>query len=161
IVESSEDAIISKDIAGIVTTWNKGAERLFGYTSDEMVGKPVTSLIPSDRHGEERAILERISRGEQIESYETVRRRKDGSLVDVSLTISPVRNAEGKIVGASKIARDITRRKRAERREKTLMSELDHRVRNSLARVAMVATSSRHDSNSIDEFARSLDGRIH
>src|SRR5215510_1616606 len=107
IVESSEDAIVSKDIAGIVTTWNSGAERLFGYTSDEMVGKPVTFLIPADRHVEERAILDRIRRGERIENYETVRRRKDGSLVDVSLTISPVRNAEGNIVGASKIARDI------------------------------------------------------
>jgi PAS domain S-box-containing protein len=161
IVESSEDAIVSKDIAGIITTWNNGAERLFGYTSDEIVGKPVTFLIPADRHVEERAILERIRRGERIENYETVRRRKDGSLVDVSLTISPVMNAEGTIVGASKIARDITRRKRAERREKMLMADLDHRVRNSLARVAMLAASSRRDSCSVDEFAKSLDGRIH
>jgi PAS domain S-box-containing protein len=162
IVESSEDAIVSRDIAGIITTWNKGAERLFGYTSDEVVGKPVTILIPSDRrHVEERTILERINRGARIENYETVRQRKDGSLVDVSLTISPVRNAEGKIVGASTIARDITRRKRAESREKMLMAELDHRVKNALASVAMIATSSRHDGSSIDEFARSLDGRIH
>src|SRR5262252_2514093 len=142
IVESSEDAIVSKDIAGTITTWNNGAERLFGYTSDEIVGKPVTFLIPSDRHAEERTILERIGRGERIENYETVRRRKDGSLVDVSLTISPVRNAEGKIVGASKIARDITRQKRAERREKVLIAELDHWVRNALARVSMLAMSS-------------------
>jgi PAS domain S-box-containing protein len=161
IVESSEDAIVSKDIAGIITTWNTGAERLFGYTSDEIVGKPVTFLIPSDRHPEERTILERISRGGRIENYETVRRRKDGSLIDVSLTISPLRNAEGKIVGASKIARDITRRKRAERHEKMLKAELDHRVMNSLAHVALLATSCRRDTGSIDEFARSLDGRIH
>src|SRR5262245_47853660 len=161
IVESSEDAIISKDIDGIITTWNDGAERLFGYTSDEVVGKPASILMPSARHMEERAILERIRRGERIENYETVRRRKDGSLVDVSLTISPVRNADGKIVGASKIARDITRQKLAERREKILMAELDHWVRNALARVAMLATSSCRDSSSIDEFARSLDGRIH
>src|SRR5262245_7867702 len=161
IVESSEDAIVSKDITGIITTWNKGAERLFGYSSEEVVGKPVSILIPADRHVEERAILERIRRGERIENYETVRRRKDGSLVDVSLTISPVRNAEGNIVGASKIARDITRRRRAERREKMLMADLDHRVRNAFARVVVLATSSRHDSSSIDEFARSLDGRIH
>jgi PAS domain S-box-containing protein len=161
IVESSVDAIVSKDIAGIITTWNKGAERLFGYTSDEVVGKPVTTLIPPDRHAEERTILERISRGARIENYETIRQRKDGSLIDVSLTVSPVRNAEGKIVGASKIARDITQRKRAESREKMLMAELDHRVRNALASVAMIATSSRHDSSSVDEFARSLDGRIH
>src|SRR5215468_10839807 len=130
IVESSEDAIVSKDISGIITTWNNGAEKLFGYAADEIVGKPVTFLIPSDRHAEERTILERISRGERIENYETARRRKDGSLVDVSLTISPVKNADGKIVGASKIARDITRQKRAERREKMLMAELDHRGRN-------------------------------
>jgi PAS domain S-box-containing protein len=161
IVESSEDAIVSKDVTGIVTTWNKGAEKLFGYASDEIVGKPVTFLIPSDRHAEERAILERIGRGERIENYETVRRRKDGSLINVSLTISPVRNAEGKVVGASKIARDITRQKRAERREKMLMAELDHWVRNALARVAMLAMSSCRDSSSIDEFARALDGRIH
>jgi PAS domain S-box-containing protein len=161
IVESSEDAIVSKDIDGIVTTWNNGAERLFGYTSDEMVGKPVTFLIPPDRHAVERAILERISRGERIENYETVRRRKDGILIDVSLTLSPVRNADGKIVGVSKIARDITRQKRTERREKMLVAEFDHRFRNALARVAMLATSSRRDSSSIDEFARSFDGRIH
>jgi PAS domain S-box-containing protein len=161
IVESSEDAIVSKDISGIITTWNNGAEKLFGYTSDEIVGKPVTFLIPSDRHVEERAILERVSRGERIENYETVRRRKDGSLINVSLTISPVRNAEGKIVGASKIARDISRQKHAERREKMLMAELDHWVRNALARVAMLVMSSCRDGSSVDEFARSLDGRIH
>jgi len=161
IVESSDDAIISKDITGIITTWNKGAERLFGYMADEVVGKPITILIPPDRHSEERAILECISRGGRIENYETVRQCKDGSLVNVSLTVSSVKNAEGKIVGASKIARDITRRKRAEGREKMLMTELDHRVRNALARVAMLAASSRRDNGSIDEFARSLDGRIH
>jgi PAS domain S-box-containing protein len=160
IVESSGDAIVSNDIGGIITTWNSGAERLFGYMSDEIVGKPITFLIPLDRHTEVRTILERISRGERIENYETVRRRMDGSLIEVSLTISPVKNADGKIVGASKIARDITRQKRAERREKMLMAELDHRVRNALARVAMLATSSHLGSRSIDEFARSLDGRI-
>jgi len=161
IVESSDDAIVSKNTAGIITTWNKAAERLFGYMADEVLGKPITILIPPDRHSEEVAILERISRGGRIENYETVRQRKDGSLVNVSLTVSPVRNDEGAIVGASKIAKDITRRKRAEGREKMLMAELDHRVRNALARVAMLASSSRRDGSSIDEFARSLDGRIH
>jgi PAS domain S-box-containing protein len=161
IVESSEDAIVSRDTAGTITTWNKGAERLFGYTSDQVIGKSVMILIPADRQVEERAILERINRGARIENYETVRRREDGSFVNVSLTVSPVRNADGKIVGASKIARDITRRKRAESREKILRAELDHRVNNALASVAMIATSSRHDSSSIDEFARSIDRRIH
>jgi PAS domain S-box-containing protein len=160
IVESSDDAIIGKNIDGIITSWNNGAERLFGYTADEVVGKPVTILFPPDRHNEERIILERIMRGERIDHYETVRHRKDGSSVDESLTISPVKNAEGRIVGASKIARDITERKRAEAREKMLMAELDHRVKNVLARVAMVAMSSRQGSRSIDEFGQSLDGRI-
>jgi PAS domain S-box-containing protein len=160
LVESSDDAIIGKNIDGIITSWNKGAQRLFGYTADEMVGKPVTTLFPPDRHDEEHIILGRIMRGERIEHYETVRHRKDGSPVDVSLTVSPVKNAEGKIVGASKIARDITERKRAEAREKMLMAELDHRVKNVLARVDTVAMSSRNGSRSIDEFARSLKGRI-
>jgi PAS domain S-box-containing protein len=160
IIESSEDAIVSKDRAGIITTWNKGAERLFGYTSKELVGKPITVLFPPDRYDEERKILERINRGERIEHYETVRRRRDGSSVDVSLTISPVKNAEGTIVGASKIARDITERKLAEAREKMLMAELDHRVKNVLARVAMVMMSSRDASSSIEEFMQSLSGRI-
>jgi PAS domain S-box-containing protein len=161
IVDSSDDAIIGKNIDGIITSWNNGAARLFGYTTDEVVGKPVTILFPPDRHDEERTILERIMRGERIDHYETVRHRKDGSSVNVSLTVSPVKNAEGKIVGASKIARDITERKRAEAREKVLMAELDHRVKNVLARVAMVVMSSRNGSSSIDEYARSLDGRIH
>jgi PAS domain S-box-containing protein len=160
IVESSDDAIIGKDIDGIITSWNNGAERLFGYTADEVVGKPVTILFPPDRHDEERTILERIMRGERIDHYETIRHRKDGSSVDVSLTISVVKNAEGKIVGASKIVRDITERRRTEAREKMLVSELDHRVKNVLARVAMVIMSSRHASSSIDEFTQSLSGRI-
>jgi PAS domain S-box-containing protein len=160
IVESSHDAIISKDLRGIITTWNRAAELLFGYTSEEVIGQPITILIPPERHGEELSILKRTSCGERIENYETVRRRKDGSSVDVSLTISPVRNAEGKIVGASKIARDITMRKRADAREAMLMAELDHRVKNILAQVVGVAKSTRQDSRSVDEFLRSLDGRI-
>jgi len=114
IVESSDDAIISKDLNGIITSWNKGARRLFGYTAREAVGQSVTMLIPPDRLNEESAILERIRRGEAVEHYETVRRRKDGQLLDISLTISPIKNAEGQVVGASKIARDITDRKKAE-----------------------------------------------
>jgi PAS domain S-box-containing protein len=113
IVDSSDDAIISKNLSGIVTSWNKGAERLFGYTADEMIGKPITLLIPAERQDEEPAILSRLQRGERVDHFETVRRRKDGSLLDISLTISPVKNAQGIIIGASKIARDITERKRA------------------------------------------------
>ena len=114
IVESSHDAIISKRLDGIVTSWNKGAERIFGYAAEEITGKPVAALIPTDRQNEGPAIIERLKRGERIEHYETVRRRKDGKDIDVSLTISPIKDFKGRIIGVSKIARDITERKRAE-----------------------------------------------
>ncbi len=114
IVESSDDAIVSKDLNGVIASWNPGAERLFGYTADEVVGKSVAVLFPGDLQHEETLILERVRRGEQIEHYETVRRRKDGSLVDISLTVSPLRNAAGKITGVSKISRDISMRKKAD-----------------------------------------------
>ncbi len=114
VVESSDDAIISKTLQGIITTWNSGAERIFGYTAAEAVGRPVTMLIPLDRIDEERAILDQLQRGEHIEPYETERARKDGTRIHVSLTISPMRDADGKIIGASKIARDITERHQAE-----------------------------------------------
>jgi PAS domain S-box-containing protein len=114
IVESSDDVIVSKDLNGVVVSWNPGAERLFGYSAEEMVGKPITMIIPDHLKSEESGILERIRRGERIEHYETLRRCKDGRVVDVSLTVSPMRNEHGTIVGASKIARDVTARKRAE-----------------------------------------------
>jgi PAS domain S-box-containing protein len=114
IVESSDDAIISKDLNGIIQTWNRGAQRVFGYTADEVIGKPVTILMPPDRLDEEPGILARIRRGERIDHYETIRQRKDGSLIDISLTVSPIRGSDGRVVGASKIARDITERKKAE-----------------------------------------------
>src|SRR5262249_43030452 len=113
IVESSDDAIISKNLDGIIVSWNKGAERVFGYAADEIIGKPVTTLMPPERQGEEPGILARIRRGERIDHYETVRQRKDGTLMDVSLTVSPVRDGSGRIVGASKIARDVTEQKQA------------------------------------------------
>src|SRR5215472_3824072 len=109
IVDSSEDAIISKDLDGIITSWNKSAERLFGYTAEEATGKTVAELlIPDNRQNEEPDILARLRRGERVEHFETVRRRKDGLLLEISLTISPVKDADGRIVGASKIARDIS-----------------------------------------------------
>jgi PAS domain S-box-containing protein len=116
VVESSDDAIISRDLDGIITTFNRGAERLFDYRSEEVVGKPVTILIPPNRQHEEPEILARIRCGERVHHYETVRRRKDGTLVDISLTVSPVKDDRGRIIGASKIARDITERKRSEAR---------------------------------------------
>jgi len=114
IVDSSDDAIVSKDLNGTITSWNKSAERLFGYTAEEIIGKPVTLLIPPDRQDEEPQIIARLKAGERVDHFETLRRRKDGTLLDISLTISPVRDEQGQIVGASKIARDITERQRAE-----------------------------------------------
>jgi PAS domain S-box-containing protein len=114
IVTSSDDAIISKTLDGIIVTWNEGASRIFGYSAAEVIGKPITILIPPDRLEEEPGILRRLRAGERVDHFETVRLRKDGTLVDISLTISPVRNAAGDIIGASKIARDISQQKRAE-----------------------------------------------
>ena len=114
IVESSDDAIISKDLNGIITSWNRGAQRIFGYTAREVIGKSVTVLMPPDRVNEEPGILARIRRGESIDHYETVRRRKDGRLLDISLSVSPLKDASGTIIGASKIARDITERKQSQ-----------------------------------------------
>jgi len=125
IVDSSDDAIISKDLNGVITSWNKSAERVFGYTADEAVGKPVTMLIPPDRQQEEPMILSRLRRGERVDHFETIRRRKDGSLIDISLTISPVRNAAGRIIGASKIARDVSASKHDERAQRLLSAIVD------------------------------------
>ena len=115
IVESSDDAIISKNLDGVITTWNAGAERLFGYTAQEAVGQHVSLIIPLNRRAEEEAILERLRRGERIEHFDTVRVGKDGTTLDISLTISPLRDAAGNIIGASKIARDISQRKQMDR----------------------------------------------
>lgn len=129
IIESADDAIISKTLQGIITSWNKGAERIFGYAASEMIGKPVTLLIPDDHINEEALILSRIRSGQRVEHYETVRQRKDGSRVDVSLTVSPIKSAEGKIIGASKVARDITKQRHAQR----LLDESSDRLHLALA----------------------------
>lgn len=113
VVESSDDAIITKTLDGIITTWNRGAERLFGYAAHEVIGQPVNILIPADRQDEESGILARLKRGERIDHYETVRQRKDGTLRNISLTVSPIRDGAGRIIGASKIARDINEQRRA------------------------------------------------
>ena len=128
IVEFSEDAIISKDTRGIITSWNRGAEHLFGYSAQEAIGQPVTMLIPPERLDEEPGILERIHRGEALEHYETVRRRKDGTLLDISLTVSPIRDSEGHIIGASKIARDISQRKRNDEALRQAQAQLADRA---------------------------------
>src|SRR5262249_50587972 len=117
IVSSADDAIISKDLNGIVTSWNPSAQSLFGYTAQEMIGKPIAVLIPPDHADEGPQILTRIRRGERIEHYQTQRVRKDGRLIDISLSVSPIRDRMGVIIGASKVARDISDRKRWEKAE--------------------------------------------
>lgn len=128
IVEYSDDAIISKDLDGLISSWNRGAERIFGYKAEEVIGQPATILMPPDRYNEEPTILARIRSGRSVEHYETVRRRKDGTLIDVSLSISPIRNEEDKIIGASNISRDITEEKRA-REERARLLEREQQAR--------------------------------
>lgn len=114
IVDTSDDAIISKNLQGVITTWNKSAERIFGYSAEEAVGQHITLIIPPERHVEEKDILARLGRGDRVDHFQTVRRKKDGTLLDVSLTISPIRDSSGRVVGASKVAREITEQKLAE-----------------------------------------------
>jgi PAS domain S-box-containing protein len=158
IVESSDDAIVGKNLDGIITSWNAGAERIFGYMAEEIIDKPITILIPPDFQKEEEAIIERIRRGQRVEHFETVRQRKHGSLIDLSMTISPVKNSQGKIVGASKIARDITERKRSEVQIVNLAHEAEHRTKNILATVQAAVRLSH--SNTSDDLKRVIEGRI-
>jgi two-component system, chemotaxis family, CheB/CheR fusion protein len=160
IVESSDDAIVSKALDGTITSWNPAAERLFGYTAEEAIGRPISTLAAPDRKNEMPAILERIRRGEKVEHYETVRRRKDGSLIDISLTVSPILDEKGRIVGASKIARDISDRKRAEERQRILSAELSHRVKNTLAVVRVLAEHSAARTTSVAECMEAFRGRL-
>ena len=159
IVESSEDAIISKDLNGTIMSWNRGAEQIFGYRADEAIGKPIMMLIPSDRHDEEREILRRIRAGERVNHYETIRQCKNGSLIDVSLTISPLKDREGMIIGASKIARNVTERKKVERElehakevaeaasraKDTFLAVLSHELRTPLTPILMTAAVRERD----------------
>jgi two-component system sensor histidine kinase UhpB len=138
IVESSHDAIISKDLNGVIQSWNKGAEEVFGYTAEEAIGQPVTMLMPPDRVNEEPGIIARIRSGEKVDHYTTVRRGKDGTLIDISLTVSPIRGQDGTVIGASKIARDITESKRIEGavRESEIMHRLVQMQEAERARIA-------------------------
>jgi len=158
IVESSDDAIVSKDLDGVIKSWNGGAERLFGYTAQEVIGKSITILIPAGRQNEEPAILERIRRGERVDHYETVRQRQYGGLINVSLTVSPIKNAQGKVIGASKIARDITERKRSEAQITMLAREAEHRAKNILATVQ--ATVHLSQSDTPEGLKHAIEGRI-
>ena len=159
IVGSCDDAIIGKDLNGTIQSWNHGAEKLFGYEADETVGKPITILIPPDRLAEETSIIERLRRGEKIKSFETVRQRKDGSLIDISLTVSPVKDADGKVIGASKVARDITERKRSQQQKDLLLFEMKHRIKNTLATVQAIANQTLRTSSAEERSA--FVGRLH
>jgi PAS domain S-box-containing protein len=161
IVAFSNDAIISKDLNSIITSWNRSAERMFGYTADEAIGRSITMLIPPDRQDEENTVIASIRRGEPIDHFETVHIRKDGSHINVSLTISPVRNAAGRIVGASKVARDIDDQKQAEAHREFLIAELNHRVKNMLATVQSVASHTLRQDMSLDDFKTAFAGRLH
>ena len=158
VVESSDDAIVSKNLDGIITSWNRGAERLFHYTADEAIGQPITIIIPQDRLDEERAILARLRRGERINHFETVRQRKHGGLITISLTVSPVKNAEGKTVGASKVARDITEQKRNQGHISVLAREAEHRSKNLLSNVQAIVNLSQSDTS--EGLKHVISGRI-
>jgi PAS domain S-box-containing protein len=160
IVDSSEDAIISVTLGGTITSWNPAAQRLFGYCPEEVIGCSISILAPPDRENEMPGNLVRIRRGEKVERYDTVRRRKDGSLIDISLTISPIRDETGWIVGASKIARDITARKQAEERQRLLTAELSHRVKNLFAVVQVLAERSASKATSAAECIEVFRGRL-
>lgn len=121
IINSSDDAILVKDLSGVIHSWSRGAERLFGYRADEVVGKPVYVLIPPDREKEEPYILRLIASGETLDHFRTVRCRKDGTLVDISLSVTPIRDAEGRVIGATKVARDVSVTRRAERQQDLLV----------------------------------------
>jgi two-component system CheB/CheR fusion protein len=146
IVESSDDAILAVDLEGVITNWNAGAERLFGYQPSEVVGRPITLLLPDDRKDEEVGILNRIRRGERVEHYDTRRRRKDGTILEISLSVSPIMDDAGRIVGASKIARDVTERRRLEEIRTILLAEMKHRIKNNLATVQAFATMTMHSA---------------
>lgn len=160
IVANSDDAIISKDLNGVINSWNQGAERLFGYAPAEIIGRSVLTLIPPEHQHEEPGIIERIRSGERIEHYETVRRRKDGSEVYVSLTVSPVRDATGNIIGASKIARDISERRRADEQRTLLINELNHRVKNTLATVQSLAMQTLRSTERSEEARELFESRL-
>lgn len=160
IISSSNDAIIDKTLDGIITSWNDGATRMYGYKAEEMLGQPVTLLMPEEIRDQEDGILARLRRGERVEHFDTVRMTKDGRRIDVSLAISPVRDGSGRIVGASKVARDITERRQAEELRRLLFDELNHRVKNTLATIQAIASQSLRRARDPPSFVASFNGRV-
>ncbi|MDG4882991.1 PAS domain S-box protein [Mesorhizobium sp. WSM4884] len=160
IVDSSFDAIIAKDLNSTITDWNRAAERMFGYSAQEAIGRSMLLLIPEHLHDEEADIIGRIRKGEGVASFDTMRRRKDGSLLAVSITVSPIRSLSGNIVGASTIARDITAAKESERRIRLLMREVNHRVKNQFAVILSMVRETNKRSASPGEFEEMIRARI-
>jgi PAS domain S-box-containing protein len=159
IVTSSDDAIVGKTVDGIVTSWNEAAERMFGYSAREMIGQSIRRVIPAELQAEEDMILGRIVRGEHLKSYETVRNTKHGRTIDVSITVSPIRDEKGRIVGASKIARDVTARKAHHEQIRLLMREANHRVKNILSVVQAIArnTATGKPEDFVGQFTARID----
>lgn len=160
IVSSSDDAIISKTLEGRITSWNAGATRIFGYEAEEIIGRSITTIIPPELLSEEDAILSKLKRGERIEHFDTVRVAKDGRRVDISLAVSPLRDKSGDVIGASKVARDISERKRNEEQQTLLFEELNHRVKNTLAIIQAIASQSLRTAPDPARFIESFHGRI-
>lgn len=160
LVDSSFDAIISKDLNSVITSWNPAAERMFGFTAEEAVGRSILIIIPDGRQDEEISIIERVRCGERVETLETVRQRKDGSLFHVSITVSPIIASDGTIMGASKIARDITSRKESDRKIQLLMREVNHRVKNQFAVVLSMIRETERRSTTVTDFAHRIRERI-
>jgi PAS domain S-box-containing protein len=160
IVSSSDDAIISKNLDGKIVSWNASAARIFGYEAEEMIGQSIMRLIPTDLQDEEKIIIGKIRRGERVDHFDTVRVAKDGRRIDISLTVSPVRDKAGNIVGASKVGRDISERKRDDELRTLLFDELNHRVKNTLATIQAIASQSLRRAASPNDFVISFNGRI-
>ena len=160
IVESSFDAIISKDLSGTIVSWNGAAERMFGYTEREAIGQSIFLIVPHEKHDEEQEILRRLKLGERIETFETLRRHQDGRRIPISITISPIKSRNGELVGASSIARDISQTKESERRLQLLMREINHRVKNQYAVVLSVIRQTAARSMSIEEFEARIRERV-
>ena len=160
VVENSDNAVISKSLNGVIMSWNQGATKLFGYTAEEAIGQPITLIIPKDRIDEEPAILRKLRAGERIEHFETIRQHKDGSLIDISVTVSPVRNGRGEISGASKIARDIRAEKAAAEKQELQFKEMHHRIRNLFTMATSLVQLSARSAASVDELVSDLVARL-
>jgi PAS domain S-box-containing protein len=160
IIADSDDAIISKALDGTITSWNRGAQRLFGFAPEDAIGKSITIIIPEERWSEEDTIIGKVRSGERVDHFETVRRTQTGELIDVAVTVSPVRGPDGTIMGASKILRDITERNRASERQSLLLREMNHRIKNLFALVGGLVAMTARTSSTVMDMADKLDGRI-